>query len=80
MISGLSSSASLTPTPNESIASLDPAFADERLEMLRRITRQMATAEDLETVLRSITTSLAQHGDAILARIFLLVTDRECGY
>jgi formate hydrogenlyase transcriptional activator len=52
--------------------------ADARIEMLRGITRQMATAEDLETVLQSITNALVDQGQAVLARIFLLMDDHEC--
>jgi transcriptional regulator with GAF, ATPase, and Fis domain len=58
----------------------DEPLADPRLQLLRGITRQMATADDLETVLRSITGALARHSDALIARIFLLVTDSECAY
>ena len=49
-----------------------------QLEMLRGITRQMATAEDFETVLQSIVSGLVDRGEAVLARIFLLLEDQEC--
>jgi transcriptional regulator with GAF, ATPase, and Fis domain len=49
-----------------------------QLEMLRGITRQMATSEDFETVLQSIVSGLVDRGDAVLARIFLLLEDHEC--
>jgi formate hydrogenlyase transcriptional activator len=49
-----------------------------QLEMLRGITRQMATAEDFETVLQSIVRGLVDRGEAVLARIFLLLEDQEC--
>ena len=47
-------------------------------ELLRGITRQMATAENMETVLRSIVDALVERGQAVLARIFLLIPDTEC--
>jgi formate hydrogenlyase transcriptional activator len=53
-------------------------LADAQLDMLRGITRQMATADDLDTVLRSIVSALVERGEAALARIFLLMEDREC--
>jgi len=49
-----------------------------QLEMLRGITRQMATADDFETVLKSIVSGLVGGGQAVLARIFLLEEDHEC--
>ena len=51
---------------------------DASLGMLRGITRQMATADDLETVLRSIVSALAGQDQTVLARIFLLMEDHEC--
>jgi formate hydrogenlyase transcriptional activator len=56
----------------------DEPLADSRLEMLRRITRQMTTAEDLGTVLHSIVNATVDRGDAVLFRIFLLMRDDEC--
>jgi transcriptional regulator with GAF, ATPase, and Fis domain len=53
-------------------------FDDPRLEMLRGITRRMATTENLETVLDSIVSALVDRGQAVLARIFLLIEDLEC--
>jgi formate hydrogenlyase transcriptional activator len=55
-----------------------PAAADEQIEMLRGITRRMATADDLELALRSIVTALVERADATLARIFLCMRDHEC--
>src|SRR5690349_18249654 len=49
-----------------------------RLDVLRGVTRHMATAEDLETVLRSITTALVERADATVAHIFLYLHDDEC--
>jgi formate hydrogenlyase transcriptional activator len=46
--------------------------------MLRGITRQMATAEDLDTVLRSIVSAIVERGDAVQTRIFLIVEDHDC--
>ena len=57
---------------------IDEPLTDPRLDMLRGITRQMSTAEDLETVLQSITNALVDRGQAVLARIFLLMQDHEC--
>jgi formate hydrogenlyase transcriptional activator len=48
------------------------------LDMLRAITRQMASAHDLESVLQSITTALVEDAEAVLARVFLLLDDEEC--
>jgi transcriptional regulator with GAF, ATPase, and Fis domain len=61
----------MTPPPAE-------RHDDARIEMLRRITREMATADDLDTVLQSIVTALVQRGGAVLARIFLLMDDQDC--
>ena len=49
-----------------------------QLDMLRGITRQMATSDDFETVLQSIVSGLVDRGQAVLARIFLLVEDQDC--
>jgi formate hydrogenlyase transcriptional activator len=48
------------------------------LEMLRGITRHVATAESLEVVLQSIVAALVEQADATNARIFLALTDDEC--
>jgi formate hydrogenlyase transcriptional activator len=48
------------------------------LEMLRGVTRHVATAESLEIVLQSIAAALVEQADAINARIFLALTDNEC--
>ena len=58
--------------------SVEEPLADPQLQMLRGITRQMATAEDFETVLQSIVTALVDRGAGILARIFLFMEDHEC--
>ena len=50
------------------------------LDVLRGVTRQMSTAEDFETVLRSITTALVERADAAVAHIFLYLYDHECQY
>jgi len=61
---------------------MSPDVAAERgeppLEMLRAITRQMATAEDLESVLQSIVAALVEHAEAVVSRIFLVLHDHEC--
>ena len=72
-----------TRAPSESGESTPAAFgegllADPKLRILRGITRQMATAEHLDTVLASIVDALGEHDQALLARIFLLMEDREC--
>jgi len=59
--------------------STEEPLADPRLEMLRGITRQMATAEDFETVLQSIVSALGDREPGILARVFLLMEDHQCG-
>jgi transcriptional regulator with GAF, ATPase, and Fis domain len=48
------------------------------LEMLRGVTRHVATAESLEVVLQSIAAALVEQADATNARIFLALTDAEC--
>jgi len=48
------------------------------LEMLRGVTRHVATAENLEVVLQSIAAALVEQADATNARIFLALTDGEC--
>jgi len=48
------------------------------LEMLRGVTRHVATAESLEVVLQSIAAALVEQADATNARIFLALTDDEC--
>ena len=53
-------------------------LSDASLEMLRGITRQMATADDLETVLDSIVSALQEQHHTVLTRIFLLMNDHEC--
>ena len=68
-------SAGLTPTSNT--RSEDQLTADH-LESLRVITRKMATAEDLQSVLRSIITAIVEGGDAVQTRIFLILEDHDC--
>ena len=55
-------SAGLTPTSNT--RSEDQLTADH-LESLRVITRKMATAEDLQSVLRSIITAIVEAGHGV---------------
>jgi formate hydrogenlyase transcriptional activator len=62
------------PTP----AAVTGTGSDTQFDMLRGVTRQMATAEDLDSVLRSIATALVERGDALLSRIFLQMYDHEC--
>src|SRR5215208_1039412 len=42
--------------------------ASAHLEMLRRVTRNMATAQELPVLLGSITSALVEHTDAAVAR------------
>ena len=60
----------LTPPPT--------APASGRLDGLRAITRRIATADDLPTVLQSITSALVEHTGADLARVALYLADEEC--
>jgi transcriptional regulator with GAF, ATPase, and Fis domain len=48
------------------------------LEMLRGVTRHVATAESLEVVLQSIAAALVEQADATNSRIFLALTEDEC--
>ena len=48
------------------------------LEMLRGVTRRVATADSLEVVLQSIAAALVEQADAANARIFLALTDADC--
>lgn len=48
------------------------------LEMLRAVTRGLASAENLETVLQSMAHAMVDHAGAALSRIFLLIPDSEC--
>ena len=48
------------------------------LEMLRGVTRRVATAESLEVVLQSIAAALVEQADAANTRIFLALTDADC--
>jgi formate hydrogenlyase transcriptional activator len=61
-----------SPTPGDGL------LADPNLSILRGITRQMATAERLETVLEAIVSAIGDHDQALLVRIFLLMEDHEC--
>ena len=54
------------------------SVAAPHLDMLRGITRQMATSEDFETVLQSIVNAPVERGEAVLVRIFLLLEEQEC--
>jgi len=48
------------------------------LEMLRRVTRDMAVTPDLSVLLNSIASALAEHTRASFVRVFLYQTDDEC--
>ena len=49
-----------------------------QLDALRDITARITATRDVDEVLASITLGLVEHGDAALARIWLLQTDAEC--
>ena len=68
-------SGGLTPAPG---VRGDNRLSAERLELLRGITRKMATAQDLQTVLQSIIAAIVDGGDAVQTRIFLIVEDIDC--
>lgn len=65
----------LTDGPG-AISALRPALFD----MLRSVTRGLASTENLETVLQSITTTLVEHAGARISRIHLLLHDHECDF
>ena len=48
------------------------------LEMLRRVTRDMAVTPELSVLLNSIASTLAEHTGASFVRVFLYQTDDEC--
>src|SRR4029453_874913 len=48
------------------------------LEMLRRVTRDMAVTPELPVLLNSIASALAEHTGASFVRVFLYQTDDEC--
>ena len=48
------------------------------LEMLRRVTRDMAVTPELPVLLNSIALALAEHTGASFVRVFLYQTDEEC--
>ena len=52
--------------------------ASSRLELLRQITRQVATTEDLPTVLQSIVMAIAGLPGILTSRVFLLRDFQQC--
>jgi formate hydrogenlyase transcriptional activator len=54
------------------------ARLEVQLELLRRVTRHMATADDFGTVLQSIADALVEQAGATVAHIFLYMHDDEC--
>lgn len=66
----------------ESAPALTPQSQGSRVDMqlatLRAITRHMATAENLETVLHSIATALVERANGLFSRLFLYLYDHEC--
>ena len=51
---------------------------EPRLDTLRAVTRHMATADHLDTVLQSIVTALVERADGLFSRLFLYLYDHEC--
>jgi formate hydrogenlyase transcriptional activator len=70
------------PSPAQGPARAPPSAPElstrGRLEMLRRITRDMTVTSDLPTVLGAITSALVEHTGAVVARVFLYLSDDEC--
>jgi transcriptional regulator with GAF, ATPase, and Fis domain len=70
--------------PQPALAQTPAAYArpaDEgapRLETLRAVTRHMATADHLDTVLQSIVSGLVERADGLFSRLFLYLDDHEC--
>jgi formate hydrogenlyase transcriptional activator len=56
----------------------DPGIVNAPLEMLRRVTRDMAVTPDLPVLLDSVASALAEHTGASFVRVFLYQTDDEC--
>jgi hypothetical protein len=70
---------SLSLQPGVAVPENDPdRSARTPLEMLRGVTRHLATAESLEIVLQSIAEALVKQADATNARIFLALSDADC--
>src|SRR5262245_49846609 len=55
-----------------------PVGVRPHLDMLRRVTRDMATTDDLSALLGSIAQGLVEHAGATVARVFLYVAEDEC--
>ncbi len=51
---------------------------EPRLDTLRAVTRHMATADHLDTVLQSIVTALVERANGLFSRLFLYLYDHEC--
>jgi formate hydrogenlyase transcriptional activator len=70
--------------PQAPAAQMPPAFARPaidvapRLDTLRAVTRHMATADHLDTVLHSIVSGLVERADGLFSRLFLYLDDHEC--
>ena len=73
-ISRVTESAAMGFTPH----SVTQPLRDAPLHTLRAITREMATVEDLQVVLRSIAKILVDQAEAVVSRVFLLMRDDEC--
>src|SRR5262249_31387879 len=48
------------------------------LDRLRGVTRGLASTDNLESVLQSITDAMVAHADAAKSRLHLILTDDEC--
>src|SRR5262249_41729717 len=51
---------------------------ESRQETLRRITREVATTDDLPAMLQSIVTALVEHTGVLFSRIWLVQSDEQC--
>jgi len=55
-----------------------PAGTSPHLDMLRRVTRHIAVTPNRQAVLASIVSALVEHTGAVMARVFLYLSDDEC--
>ncbi|HJU90765.1 MAG TPA: sigma 54-interacting transcriptional regulator [Gemmatimonadaceae bacterium] len=59
--------------PSSAQAARNPSF-----EMLRRVTRGIATTQALPQLLNSVVTAIVEHTGAVISRVFLYRSDEEC--
>jgi transcriptional regulator with GAF, ATPase, and Fis domain len=68
-------------TPRGTSLDLTPpstARWNAHLEMLRRVTRGIATTQALPALLSSVTSAIVEHTGAVISRVFLYRSDDEC--